>query len=208
VEPDDTDDIDDPGDIDDPSAREEREERGAATGSVAEEAALLVDLLSARGWGPASAAGGPAGGSGPTGEPSGGGQRSAGTRAGSGETHECTCGGRTPSACRVCPVCQLIAFVQRVEPDTIERFADVVGFAATALRDLATVQRERRERAPGRGADPSTDAASDASADASSEADGDASTDTSNDTATDTSTPAPTGGAPDDVPPEQKGSPE
>jgi hypothetical protein len=43
-------------------------------------------------------------------------------------------------------VCQLIAFVQRIEPETIERFADVVGFAATALRDLATVQRERRER--------------------------------------------------------------
>jgi hypothetical protein len=44
----------------------------------------------------------------------------------------------------VCPVCQLIAFVQQVNPDTIEKVADFVGFAATALRDLATAQRERR----------------------------------------------------------------
>jgi hypothetical protein len=49
----------------------------------------------------------------------------------------------------VCPVCQLIAFVQQVDPDTIEKVADFVGFAATALRDLATAQRERRaEPAP------------------------------------------------------------
>ena len=46
----------------------------------------------------------------------------------------------------MCPVCQLISFVQQVNPDTIERVADFVGFAATALRDLATSQRERSER--------------------------------------------------------------
>ena len=46
----------------------------------------------------------------------------------------------------MCPVCQLISFVQQVNPDTIERVADFVGFAATALRDLATSQRERAER--------------------------------------------------------------
>ena len=56
---------------------------------------------------------------------------------------ECTCGGRERAACRMCPVCQLISFVQQVNPDTIERVADFVGFAATALRDLATSQRER-----------------------------------------------------------------
>ena len=61
-----------------------------------------------------------------------------------GSRSECTCGGSTPAACRVCPVCQLIAFVQQVNPDTIDRVADFVGFAATALRDLATAQRERR----------------------------------------------------------------
>jgi len=80
-----------------------------------------------------------------------------------GSAGECTCGGTTPAACRVCPVCQLIAFVQQVNPDTIEKVADFVGFAATALRDLATAQRERRtEPAPERDTDrddahPSTD---------------------------------------------------
>jgi hypothetical protein len=43
-------------------------------------------------------------------------------------------------------VCQLISFVQQVNPDTIERVADFVGLAATALRDLATAQRERSTR--------------------------------------------------------------
>jgi hypothetical protein len=46
----------------------------------------------------------------------------------------------------VCPVCQLIAFVQRVSPDTIDRLADVVELAATGLRDLAVVQRSRHEQ--------------------------------------------------------------
>ena len=152
--------------------------------SVAEEAALLVDLLSRRGW-PASpgrasarpprdgkapegaadapeghhayahgwhetrpdghggrAAPGAASGDAP-GDAPGGGAASEGD-ATEGSASECTCGGRTPAACRVCPVCQLIAFVQQVNPDTIDRVADFVGFAATALRDLATAQRDRR----------------------------------------------------------------
>jgi hypothetical protein len=46
----------------------------------------------------------------------------------------------------VCPVCQLIAFVQRVSPETIDRLADVVELAATGLRDLAVVQHARREQ--------------------------------------------------------------
>jgi hypothetical protein len=44
----------------------------------------------------------------------------------------------------VCPVCQVIAFVQQVNPETIDKVADFVGFAATALRDLATAQRQRQ----------------------------------------------------------------
>jgi hypothetical protein len=55
----------------------------------------------------------------------------------------------------VCPVCQLIAFVPQVEPDTIEKVADFVGFAATALRDLATAQRERRTETETTGTDTS-----------------------------------------------------
>ena len=112
-------------------------------GSVAAEAALLVDLLSRRGWSSTSGMPGGSGGS--------GGSRGSGSSTGpatggrlDGSERECTCGGTTPAACRVCPVCQLIAFVQQVNPDTIEKVADFVGFAATALRDLATAQRERQ----------------------------------------------------------------
>ena len=53
----------------------------------------------------------------------------------------------------MCPVCQLISFVQQVNPETIERVADFVGFAATALRDLATAQRERADRPQTSGAE-------------------------------------------------------
>jgi hypothetical protein len=54
----------------------------------------------------------------------------------------------------VCPVCQLIAFVQHVNPETIDKVADFVGFAATALRDLATAQRERQSGDFPSGTDP------------------------------------------------------
>ena len=131
-------------------------------GSVAEEAALLVDLLSRRAWtGDDAARSSPPNGQG--GERSGradtSGSADSPNRGGTSATseeqpvHECTCGGRTPAACRICPVCQLISFVQQVSPDTIERVADVVDLAAIALRDLATSQRERR----GRPGEPPTD---------------------------------------------------
>jgi hypothetical protein len=136
------------------------EPRGGAAGSVAEEAALLVDLLSARGWGAGNGSTGAAGATRADGATPSDGSRLRDSspaddrepRPGA-DAHECTCGGRTPAACSVCPVCQLIAFVQRIEPDAIERFADVVGLAATALRDLATAQRERRDRTEGARAD-------------------------------------------------------
>ena len=129
----------------------------APPGSVAAEAALLVDLLSRRTWSGGSRmpsgdsrgerAGGAAHGhdhaTGPA-SPAGDQAGPDATRRADGPAGECTCGGTTPAACRVCPVCQLIAFVQQVNPDTIEKVADFVGFAATALRDLATAQRERR----------------------------------------------------------------
>ena len=148
-----------------------------ATRTVSEEAALLVDLLSRRGWGAGrgmpsasshAAAHEPTAGSPGAPHGNGGGanadQQDAatdGTGAGappggtplvdSRQAPECTCGGREPAACKVCPVCQLISFVQQVNPDTIERVADFVGFAATALRDLATAQRERSTRAEAAG---------------------------------------------------------
>jgi hypothetical protein len=151
-------------------------------GSVAEEAALLVDLLSRRTW--ADPSGMPARGSrddradrathhhDSTGDPSGDAGVGGSERASreedrrDGRAGECTCGGSTPAACRVCPVCQLIAFVQQVNPDTIDRVADFIGFAATALRDLATAQRERRgDPGPDSPADPAADTAGDTAGD-------------------------------------------
>ncbi len=142
-----------------------RREDAPPPGSVAEEAALLVDLLSRRSWSslsgmpprrsggePADAAAHDDGAAGGTGIP----EDSTGADATGrpdGRAGECTCGGTTPAACRVCPVCQLIAFVQQVNPDTIEKVADFVGFAATALRDLAAAQRERGTT-PATGNDP------------------------------------------------------
>lgn len=110
----------------------------APPASVADEAALLVDLLSSRGWG------GPAAGqSDRSSDESAQESSDTGSRAHRGE---CTCGGTTPAACRLCPVCQLIAFVQRLSPDTLDRVADVVQLAATGLRDLAHAQREGQDR--------------------------------------------------------------
>lgn len=108
----------------------------ASVGTVADEAALLVDLLASRGWSGFTSAGAtapdPAEGS-----PPGSGSPSAPRGAG------CTCGGATPAACRLCPVCQLIAFVQQISPETLDRVAEVVELAATGLRDLAQSQRDR-----------------------------------------------------------------
>ncbi len=108
--------------------------------SVAAEAALLVELLSQRG-----SFAGPSGGSGSRSGSSSQPKTDAGSTAlpGGGE---CTCGGAAPAACRICPVCQVIAFVQKVNPDTIERIADFATFAATALRDVASAQRTASSR--------------------------------------------------------------
>ncbi len=100
--------------------------------SVAEEAALLIGLLSAGlSDGEARAAGARA---------------SARSRPGACEA----CGhdphadpepSREVSVCRVCPVCQLIAFVKAVSPDAIERLADVVDMLGDGLRVFAQSRR-------------------------------------------------------------------
>ena len=133
-----------------------------AVGSVADEAARLVELLAGgRSWGGAEPAGGgdagPSGFSGDDGDEGigsgSGSQPGAGPGAGpepspgTAPRAECTCGGRAP-ACRVCPVCQIISFISAVSPETIDRAADLVDFAATALRDLATAHRARNDTSP------------------------------------------------------------
>jgi hypothetical protein len=57
----------------------------------------------------------------------------------------------TPVACRVCPLCQGIALLRSVRPETVDRLADFATAVAGTLRDLATQSRA---------ADPEQEAAS------------------------------------------------
>lgn len=134
-----------------PGGGQTGDDSGASpVGSVAEEVARLIEMLSATGgpWARPTGADAPSGGA--TGAATDGGTgpgaSARGAEAGPEQTQSgtCTCGGTTPPACRLCPVCQLIAFVSAVSPETIERAADIVDLAATALRDLAATQRARR----------------------------------------------------------------
>ncbi|MEO7132193.1 MAG: hypothetical protein ABIZ07_12540 [Dermatophilaceae bacterium] len=127
----------------DAQAQREREPR---VGTVADEAARLVELLASRPtWTDPVRRPGPetgpttdrAGADDPMGETGPDGSRP-------GARGECTCGGRAP-ACQVCPVCQLISFASQISPETFDRAADLIDFAATALRDLATARRDERD---------------------------------------------------------------
>ena len=55
---------------------------------------------------------------------------------------------REVSVCRVCPVCQLIAFVKGVRPDAIERLADVMDMLGDGLRVFAQSRREGASPGP------------------------------------------------------------
>ncbi len=62
------------------------------------------------------------------------------------------CGGEsdgTPVACRLCPLCQGIALLRSVRPETVDRLADLASAVATTLRDMAT---QSRASGPGSGA--------------------------------------------------------
>lgn len=119
-------------------------------GTVAEEAARLVDALAAR-FGESARAErsattttdaapdpGPADTAAPDAEP---------------EMSRCpTCGGpatsstpsrdsSTPITCAVCPVCQGLALLRTLSPETMDRLADLAAVAVETLRDLATTTR-------------------------------------------------------------------
>lgn len=49
--------------------------------------------------------------------------------------------GRTPAACKLCPLCQGIALLRSVRPETVDRLADLVSAVASTLRDVATQSR-------------------------------------------------------------------
>ena len=61
------------------------------------------------------------------------------------------CGGvndGTPVACKLCPLCQGIALLRSVRPETVDRLADFASAVAATLRDMAT---KSRTSGPGSG---------------------------------------------------------
>ena len=118
-------------------------------GSVAEETARLVEALG--GWAgglrspaPASAPDG-ADTSGPGRSADGGGPPRSGANAeeaGTRHTVRCEhCGVASRAgealACQLCPLCQGIALLRTVRPETVERLADLAAALSGALRDIA-----------------------------------------------------------------------
>ena len=66
------------------------------------------------------------------------------------------CGGvndGTPVACKLCPLCQGIALLRSVRPETVDRLADFTSAVAATLRDMATQSRSSG-RSPGSGPGP------------------------------------------------------
>lgn len=54
---------------------------------------------------------------------------------------DCAQGPAVEAVCRMCPVCRLAGLVQAVQPDLLDRVADLLGVLASGLR---TTARERR----------------------------------------------------------------
>jgi hypothetical protein len=125
------------------------EESRQPVGSVAEEAARLLDALG--GWAATAAY---AGGAGTRHTP----DPAEGTTAPGEEGHprahpagHCDrCGAADGMGqavvCRLCPVCQGIGLLRAVRPETVDRLADLAGAVAATLRDLA--DQRRHDAAP------------------------------------------------------------
>ncbi|NHA67068.1 hypothetical protein [Phycicoccus flavus] len=116
-------------------------------GSVAEEAGRLLESLRRAGSDAAEAAAarGPA-----AGDPPAAGEASAEDR---GSSWSAATGGEEPGpagagsgftcedpVCQWCPVCRASAFVRRLSPETLSGLAELAGFAATVLGDLASAR--------------------------------------------------------------------
>jgi hypothetical protein len=138
------------------------EQEGPVVGSVAEEAARLLEALG--GWAStaqdayaaraaADAAGddAPAAGEDAPGDAAGGPAGAPGT--GTGTQGRCdSCGAENGAGqavvCKLCPVCQGIGLLRSVRPETVDRLADLAGAVATALRDLAAHHAQSHASAP------------------------------------------------------------
>jgi hypothetical protein len=147
----------------------EHDTRREPVGTVAEETARLVEALGgwaqqvADGHGAAAAhdaAPGAHGGA-PHGDPAHApgdtGPTPGGAPAPGGGTSHCeACGSPARAgealACQLCPLCQGIALLRAVRPETVDRLADLAGAVAGTLRDLAAERRsEQGSAAPPRG---------------------------------------------------------
>jgi len=112
----------------------------APIGTVAEEAARLVAAMATMARSSADPGPDPSPYAGPEDAPPGD-ASSAGARS----TGACSaCGGDsdgTPVACKLCPLCQGIALLRSVRPETVDRLADLASALAAGLRDMATQSR-------------------------------------------------------------------
>ena len=124
------------------------------TGSVAEEAARLVEAFAS--WSTARRPGvdddsGYAGRSGPRAgaDREAPGRDDAHRAPDDGPTCE-ACGARTgvgrAESCGICPLCQGIAWLRSVHPETLDRLADLAATVTEMLRDVATQSRARDPR--------------------------------------------------------------
>ena len=127
------------------------EHAASPVGSVAEEAARLVEAFAA--WSGTHAAADRAreGDEEPYADPAhpGGSAQAQDAPDGTGEGRLCpTCGAQAgvgrAASCGVCPVCQGIAWLRTVRPETLDRLADLAGALTDTLREVA------REAARGR----------------------------------------------------------
>ena len=118
-------------------------------GTVAEEAARLIDAMASMarsGTGPNHGSG-PYPGGAPRGSASSGApdaSRGSDNRAGPSDRTCRACGGErddTPVACKLCPLCQGIALLRSVRPETVDRLADFASAVAASLRDVAAQAR-------------------------------------------------------------------
>lgn len=82
-------------------------------------------------------------------EPEDGEQATASGEAPHGTAPGCDCaqGPAVEAVCRMCPVCRLAGLVQAVQPDLLDRVADLLGVVAGGLRTAA--QERRVADAPG-----------------------------------------------------------
>ncbi|HET7660837.1 MAG TPA: hypothetical protein VFK66_10660 [Oryzihumus sp.] len=137
-----------------------REHAASPVGSVAEEAARLVEAFAA--WSGTHAAADRAreGDDAPYADRShprdpGGNAEDRDAPDGTGDGRQCpTCGAQAgvgrAASCGVCPVCQGIAWLRTVRPETLDRLADLAGALTDTLREVA------REAARGRPQDGTT----------------------------------------------------